>query len=122
MIVGPKTELEKIISGAQIIDESTNKKESIRFIENATRSYDFVSPNGERTLYLPADLPKIDENTLIDFLRKCDSEENKHAALYISLIERGNIPQDIEGFNEDGCYIYFQINEPYCSEILQNYS
>ena len=54
-VVGPRKNLEEIIQNKKIkiIDESSNPNDSKRFLENCAASYDYISPNGERTVFLP---------------------------------------------------------------------
>ncbi len=98
LIVGPREKLrdkleEKIITGIQIIEESKAPTESRRFIENAGRGYDILSPNGKRTVFVPCDPPFIASETIDDFILKCN---NYNAAFYFALINVKNIPPGIE--------------------------
>lgn len=97
-VVGPKEELGKIVrDDVRIIEESKAPKESRRFIENAIHSYNILSPNGERTLFISSDLPLIATETIEDFVLMCDKSK---AAFYFSLINTKNIPSYIEQFKK----------------------
>ena len=96
-IVGPKKQLEKIIDNILIIEESHAPKESRRFIENALRTYNILSPQGERTFFITSDLPLVSSETIDDFVSKCN---NFDAALYFSLINSDNIPDEINSFKK----------------------
>ena len=95
-IVGPKKDLEKI-TDVPIINESKAPKESRRFIENTIRAYDYLSENGEKTLFIPSDLPFISPKTINDFVSQCN---NYGAAFYFALINQENIPKEIEYFKK----------------------
>ncbi len=102
LIVGPRRKLEerlekKTIKDIPIIEESKAPTESRRFIENAGRAYDILSPNGEKTLFVPCDLPFISSKTIKDFILKCN---NYNAAFYFALINAENIPSDLDPFKK----------------------
>lgn len=95
-VVGPRKRLEKIID-TEIIKESKAPTESRRFIENASRGYDTLSPNGERTLFVPSDLPFVSSKTIDDFILQCNDYE---AAFYFAVINAKNIPSDLDFFKK----------------------
>jgi len=96
-VVGPRRELEQIIeTDVKIIQESKAPKESRRFIENAIRGYNILSPNGEKTLFAPSDLPFISAECIENFILKC----NNDAAFYFGIINVKNIPKWIEEFKK----------------------
>jgi len=95
-IVGPKQKLERITQGIPIVNESLAPKESRRFIENAMQSYNAISPNKEKTLFVTADLPFIVPETIEDFV----SQSNNATALYFGLVNVRDIPQEFEDFKK----------------------
>ena len=96
-IVGPK-KLESIFgSDIEFFQESLGPKESRRFIENALIPYHKISPNGEKTLYIPCDLPFIASETIDNFILKT---KNYSAAFNFGIINSKNIPREIEPFKK----------------------
>tara|TARA_Y100000310_G_C20672377_1_gene811011 strand:+ start:63 stop:926 length:864 start_codon:yes stop_codon:yes gene_type:complete len=91
-IVGPEEELKQILK-----DDSIYYRQGKSFIENCVGTYDALSPNGEKTLFLPCDLPFIAPETITDFLKQC---ENHDARYYYGLINIKNIPKQIEPFKK----------------------
>tara|TARA_Y100000310_G_scaffold345669_1_gene468025 strand:- start:6108 stop:6974 length:867 start_codon:yes stop_codon:yes gene_type:complete len=96
-VVGPKKKLEDIIpdpNGIKITDESLGPKESRRFIENAVNAYNLVSPNKEKTLFLPCDLPFILAQDIDDFILQ--TQKSKQIGFYYGMINVNKIPPSIE--------------------------
>jgi len=87
-VVGPKQELEQIITAKDI---HLRQKQS--FIKNCVNTYDYLSPNGEKTLFVPCDLPFIDSRTINTYLKQCS---NYNARFYFSVINTRIIPQPIK--------------------------
>jgi len=90
-IIGPRPKLRQIIN-----DDFLILPEKKRFIDNAKTAYDELSINGEKTLFMPSDLPYISSQTIDDFLLKCNQYDNKD--LYFCFIDVKNIPKKIEQF------------------------
>jgi len=93
-IIGPKKDLEKIIT----IDNIYINPEKKSFIKNCINTYDYLSKNKEKTLFITCDLPFITSNTINNFIKKCNNYPNKK--FYFQVINIKNIPKEIEPFKK----------------------
>jgi len=91
-IVGPKKDLTKIIE-----DKKIHIRQEKSFIENCAGTYDYLSKNKEKTLFITCDLPFITSGTLDNFVEQCDKYD---ARFYFPLINIRNIPKKIEPFKK----------------------
>lgn len=88
--IGPKNELEKIVSSCEIIQESDNPIEMRAFVDNLIKSYNMMN-NTEGILYLTSDIPLINSEIIDDTIKQC---ENSKADLCFMLTEEGIIPEE----------------------------
>lgn len=97
-IVGPKKDLEKKLE--QIININPNIQivpQGKTLVENICKAYDHLSSNGEKTLFLPCDLPFINSRTIDNFLTQCHKYDAK---FYCGFTNVEKIPKEVEQFKK----------------------
>ena len=93
-IVGPKSDLEKIITPNKRINII---QESGEFTNNVISACDHPLNYKKRKFILSCELPFIASKTIDDFVEQCNQYQ---ANLYFSMINTKNIPKQIEPFKK----------------------
>jgi len=92
-IIGPNQEVEEAVKDKSIHYLSEKKS----FIENCVTSYDYISPNGEKTFIVMGDVPFIASDTMNNFIEQAS---NYDVRFCFSVINVKNIPKDMEPFKK----------------------